>query len=135
MRRLDIVGHPLCLSLFEGDDRVGESIPYKSWLYHAVPIRLPGPRAWWVLLKLVGRRYPLVVYLRGSTPFLFLGLTSRLAAAKFVEGEPIIDRNLKPLEELLGPMTDRQPRLRVQREAAHALLCSSERGHAPGRKS
>ena len=133
--RLDVVGHPLCLSLFEGDERVGESIPYKSCLYHALPVRPPGPRSWWLLLKLLWRRYPLVVYLRGSIPFLFLGFTSRLAAAKFVEGEPVIDRYLKPLEELSGPVTERQPSLRVHCEALRRvrILLSSQKA-SPGPK-
>jgi len=84
-------------------------------------------------LKLIGRHYPLVVYLRGSIPFLFLGLTSRLAAAKFIEGEPVIDRCLKPLEKLFGPVSERQPSLCVQPEtssAARALLFSE--GARPG---
>ena len=132
--RVDVVGHPLCLSLFEGDDRVGESIAYKSWLYHDLPVRPPGPRACWVVMKLLIRRYPLVVYLRGSIPFLFLGLTSRLTASKFIEGEPVIDRHLKPLEELLGPIQERQPSLHVQPEAAvlrRSLLFSEQTRRGP----
>jgi ADP-heptose:LPS heptosyltransferase len=123
--RLDVVGHPLSLGLLQGDDRVKESIAYKSWLYHALPVRLPGPWSCWVVMKLLARRYQLVVYLRGSIPLLLLGLTSRLAAAKFVEGEPVIDRYFRPLEQLLGPISDRQPRLRVQPDvlrAVHAVL-------------
>jgi len=116
--RLDIVGHPVPLSLLEGDERIDRSFAYKSSLYHALPLVPPGPRSWWLLLKLLWRRYPLVVYLRGSFLFLPLGLTSRLAATKFVENEHVIDRYMKPIEQLLGPIPERQLRLHVQPEAA-----------------
>ena len=116
--RLEMVGHPLPLSLLEGDDRVDELIPYKSSLYHALPLFPPGPRCWWLLLKLLGRRYPLVVYVRGSFLFLPLGFISRLAATKFVPDEHVIDRYLKPLEELLGAIPERDPRLQIHPEAA-----------------
>ena len=95
-------------------------IPYKSALYHSLPLLPPGPRSWWLLLKLLGRRYPLVVYLRGSFLFLPLGLTSRLAASRYIEGEHVVNRYLKPIEELTGPVAERGLRLRIQREAARA---------------
>jgi ADP-heptose:LPS heptosyltransferase len=118
--RLEIVGHPVPLSLFDGDDRIDEAMAYRSALYHALPLRPPGPRSWWLLLKLLSRRYPLVVYLRGSFLFLPLGLTSRLAATKFVESEHVLDRYFKPLERLLGPTPRPQLRLHIDLEAAHA---------------
>jgi heptosyltransferase-3 len=116
--RLDIVAHPGPLALLEGDERLGQRIPYKTWMYHPAPIRPGGPRCWLLLLKLLWRRYPLVVYLRGTFPFLWLGLTSRLAAAKFVEGEPVVSRYLKALEPLLGHTRRPRPRLSVTPEAA-----------------
>src|SRR5438132_5336760 len=116
---LDIVGHPVPLSLLEGDERIRERIPYRSWLYHPSLIVPGGPRAWWLVLKLLRRRYPLIVYLRGTFAFLPLGLFSRLAAAKFVPGEPVIDRYLKSLQPF-GPVSSRQPQLRVAPDAATA---------------
>jgi ADP-heptose:LPS heptosyltransferase len=117
---LDIVGHPVPLSLLEGDERISERIPYRSWLYHPLLILPGGPRAWWLALRLLGRRYLLVVYLRGTFAFLPLGLFSRLAAAKFVPGEPVIDRYLKPLEPF-GPIVNRQPRVHVRASSAAAM--------------
>jgi ADP-heptose:LPS heptosyltransferase len=116
--RLEVVGHPVPLGLLEGDDRVDELIPYKSSLYHALPLLPPGPRCWWLLLKLLGRRYPLVVYVRGSFLFLPLCLTSRLAATKFIQDEHVIDRYLRPLEEILGAVPRRDPWLQVHPESA-----------------
>jgi ADP-heptose:LPS heptosyltransferase len=116
--RLDIVAHPIPLSLLEGDERVAGLFAHKSPLYHDLPLVPPGPRSWWMLLKLLWKRYPLVVYLRGTFLFLPLGLTSRLAATKFVEKEHVLDRNMKPIEQLLGPIPDRQLRLHIQPEAA-----------------
>ena len=60
------------LALLEGDERIHERIPYKSWLYHPLPILPPGLGKWLLVLRLLFRRYPLVVYLRGSFPFLLL---------------------------------------------------------------
>ena len=111
--RLDIVGHPTSLSLLEDDQRVAERIPYKSWLYHALPVLLPGINSWMIVLRLLRRRYPVVVYLRGSFPLLLLGITSRLGAAKFIPGEPVIERYLKPIESLWGPLPKRDPRLHL----------------------
>jgi heptosyltransferase-3 len=116
--RLDIVGHPVPLSLLDGDRRVDEQLCYKSSLYHALPLCPPGPRSWRLLLTLLSRRYSLVVYLRGSILFLPLGLTSRLTATKFVENEHVIDRYMKPIEQLLGAVPERQLRLHVRPEAA-----------------
>jgi heptosyltransferase II len=129
--QIDLIGHPGPLSLFEGDDRVGERMAYRTWLYHPLPILPGGPRTWWLLLRLLWRRYPLVVYLRGSFPFLLLGATSRLAAAKFVEGEPVVTRYLKALESVLGPVPRTRPRLRVDPEAgrfARELLAGGPAG-------
>jgi len=111
--RVDVLGHPTSLALLDGDDRVGERIPYRSWLYHPLPVLPPGPRTWALVAKLMWRRYPLVVYLRGSYSFLTLGLVSRLAPFKFVAGEPIVEQLLLPLESLYGPVTHSAPRLRV----------------------
>jgi len=112
----DIIGHPTPLSLLDGDDRIAQRIPYRSWLYHPLPIRLPGWKSWSLVLKLLWQRYPLVVYLRGSFPFLLLAATSRLAAAKFVPDEPVIARYLKPLESLFSPILNRDPRLQIKSE-------------------
>lgn len=114
--RIDIVGHPLPLALFEGDDRVAERIEYRSWLYHAMPMRPSGPRTIGLVLRLLARRYSLVVVLRGSFSFLPLGLFSRMTATKFVTGEPVVRRNLRSLESQLGPVPDRTPVLRVTEE-------------------
>jgi ADP-heptose:LPS heptosyltransferase len=114
--RLDIVGHPVPLQLLDGDERIGDRIPYRSWLYHPLPILPGGPRAWWLIIKLLARRYPLVVYLRGSSPFLWLGLTSRFAAIKFVKAEPVIRRYMKALERLFGPLPEPLPRLSVNED-------------------
>jgi heptosyltransferase-2/heptosyltransferase-3 len=127
--RLDVVGHPASLTLLEGDDRIGERLAYRTWLYHALPFRPGSFRTWLLVGKLLWRRYPLVIYLRGSFPFLLLGLTSRLAAAKFVEGEQTVDRYLKPLEAFLGPISPRQPRLHVDAglaDRARKLLSQKE---------
>jgi ADP-heptose:LPS heptosyltransferase len=131
--RLDIVGHPGPLSLLEGDERIGERFAYQSWLYH--PCRLFPPRwgEWVLAFRMLRRRYPLVVYLRGSFPFLLLALTSRVAAAKFLVAEPVITRYLKALESLFGPLPHPRPRLHVGAGAARcaeALLSGG--GHPPG---
>jgi ADP-heptose:LPS heptosyltransferase len=112
--RLDIVGHPLALSLLEGDDRIGERFEYSSWLYQPMWVSLPGWRSWRLILRLMRRRYPLVVYLRGSVPFLLVGLTSRLAATKYIVAEPVIDRYLKAIRKVCGPVRDFPPRLVVR---------------------
>jgi ADP-heptose:LPS heptosyltransferase len=118
--RLDIVGHPVPLSLLEGDERIGRRIPYRCWLYHDLPIRFPGPKAWLLALRLLRERYPLVVYLRGSLPFCLLGFTSRVTATKFVPGEPTIIRYMKPLESLYGPIKHPEPHLHVTPQALQA---------------
>lgn len=114
--RIDIVGHPGPLTLLEGDERLNERMPYKSWIYHPLPIRPGGPRVWALVWKLLRRRYSLVVYLRGSFPFLWLALTSRFAAARFLDGEPVVTRYLKVIEPFTGPVTNRQPHLSVPAE-------------------
>lgn len=116
--RLDIVGHPLPLSLLEGDERIGERLHYRSWIYHPLAVLPPGPRDWWLILKLLWRRYPFVVYLRGSHPFLFLGLTSRFAASKYIVAEPTIQRYHKALERVLGPVPVKPQYLHVTPESA-----------------
>jgi ADP-heptose:LPS heptosyltransferase len=115
--RLDVVGHPGPLSLLEGDDRVGERYVYRSCLYHPLPMRCPSFGDWRLIRQLRRRRYPLVVYLRGSFPFLFLGPGTCLGAAKFVPGEPVIERYLKPLEALFGPVPHTDPRLPIDATA------------------
>jgi heptosyltransferase-2/heptosyltransferase-3 len=124
--RLDIIGHPIPLSLLDGDDRVAERIAYGTWLYHPLPILPPHLRDWFVVFRLLRRRYRLVVYLRGSLPFLLLGLTSRIAATKFVVAEPVIMRYFRALESLFGPLPHLAPRLHIQADAARfadRLLC------------
>jgi lipopolysaccharide heptosyltransferase II len=96
--RLDIVGHPTVLTLLEADPRVGKRIPYTSVLYHGGALRLPGVAAWRLVRTLCKTSYPIVVYLRGSFPFLALAARGRFLAAKFVEGEPVIRRYLKALD-------------------------------------
>jgi ADP-heptose:LPS heptosyltransferase len=129
--RLDVVGHPVPLTLLANDARIGERIPYRAWLYHPRKWCIPGPSALLLVMKLLWRRYPLVVYLRGSGPFLFLGLTSRLAATKFIVAEPVITRYLKALETVLGPQGRPRARLAVYPDAARfaqKLLSSSDIG-------
>jgi heptosyltransferase II len=101
--QLDVVGHPAVLTLLDGDPRVAKRFPYTCCLYHGGPVRPPGLAAWRLVRELWSARYPLVVYLRGSFPFLLLGLRSRIVASKFVEGEPVIRRYLKPLNAAGDP--------------------------------
>jgi ADP-heptose:LPS heptosyltransferase len=117
--RIDIVGHPSPLTLLEADERLNERTPYKTWMYHPVPVRLGGPRTWALVWRLLRRRYPLVVYLRGSFPFLWLALTSRFAAARFIPGEPVVTRYLKAIEPFTGPVANRRPRLIVRAESQY----------------
>ena len=119
--RLDVVGHPVPLRLLTGDERIGERIPYASSLYHEPTGGAAETGRLSVVLRILRRRYPLVVYLRGSFPFLLLGTTSHLAAAKFVKGEPVITRYLKPVEQMVGPISHRQPRLHVDPDARHLV--------------
>jgi len=95
--QLDLVGHPAVLPLLDGDPRIQERFQYRSALYHGGRLRPPGLSAWRLMRRLWHVRYPLVVYLRGSFPFLPLAARSRFVAAKFVSGEPLIRRYLKPL--------------------------------------
>src|SRR5438105_11242137 len=46
---LDIVGHPVPLSLLEGDERIRERMPYRSWLYHPSLILPGGLRERWLV--------------------------------------------------------------------------------------
>ena len=98
--KLDIVGHPAVLTLLEDDPRIGDRFPYKSPLYHAGAITFPGRAAWRLIRSLRKRQYPLIIYLRGTFPFLLLATRSRFLSSKFVEGEPVIRRYLKPLGAL-----------------------------------
>jgi ADP-heptose:LPS heptosyltransferase len=128
--RIDIVGHPGPLTLLEGDERLNERTPYKTWMYHPLPVRPGGPRTWALVWRLLRRRYPLVVYLRGSFPFLWLALTSRFAAAHFRLGEPVVTRCLKAIEPFTGPVANRMPRLIVRAETqnfARELLAADGR--------
>jgi heptosyltransferase-2/heptosyltransferase-3 len=129
--KIDVAGHPVPLSLLEDDERIDQRFVYRSWLYH--PVRVPVPT--WselaLILRLVRRRYPLVVYLRGSFPFLLLGTVSPLIAAKFVAGEPVVDRYLRPLERQFGPVQTRLPRLRIA-ERASEQAAAIWRGGANG---
>ncbi len=95
--RLDIVGHPGALSLLEDDPRLDRRFQYRSVLYHAGVLRPPGLKAWRLIHRLRSDRYSLVIYLRGSFPFLLLAGRSRFVAAKFRPSEPVIRRYLKPL--------------------------------------
>jgi heptosyltransferase-2/heptosyltransferase-3 len=129
--QIDMVGHPVALALLDGDPRVNERLSYVSWLYHPVRPALPGLRAWQLIAKLVWRRYPLVVYLRGSIPLLLLGLRSRVAATKYVVAEPVIDRYLNALRPLGGLVAAYPPRLHVRPEnaaLARQLLGKEEPG-------
>ena len=103
LAQLDIVGHPAVLKLLENDSRLNARFSYKSSLYHKSSLRPPGFVAWRLVRELRKARYPLVVYLRGSIPFLVLGFQSRFVATKFVEGEPVIRRYLRPLGASLVP--------------------------------
>jgi len=76
-----------------------------------------GYKGLFLMLRLLGRRYQLVIYLRGSVPFLLLGLTSRLVATKFVAGESILERNTKPLRKILGDVDRPRTSLIVSKEA------------------
>jgi ADP-heptose:LPS heptosyltransferase len=132
--RLDLVAHPTPLALLEGDERLGQRFAYRSWLYHPLPILPAGLTGWGLVLRLLWRRYPLVVYLRGSFPFLLLGLTSRLAATKFIVAEPVITRYMKALEALFGPLPHPEPRLHVSGAAlrfAHDLLARADGSSGP----
>jgi ADP-heptose:LPS heptosyltransferase len=129
--RLDIVGHPGPLTLLDGDERIGERIAYQTWMYHPLPILPGGPRLWWRILKLLWRRYPLVIYLRGSFPLLWLGLTSRFLAARFVFEEPVVSRYLKALEPALGLVAKGRPRLHVPLEETRRARAILGEGSGP----
>lgn len=100
---LDLVGHPAVLTMVEGDLRIGARFQYKSVLYHDGSMRPPKFSAWRLIWNLSKRHYSLVVYLRGTFPFLFLALRSHFCAAKFVPGEPVVRRYLKPLRAFSTP--------------------------------
>ena len=100
---VDIVGHPAVLSLLNDDPRLSNRLPYKSTLYHPGPLRLPGLSAWKLIQDLKKTQHQLVVYLRGSFPFLLLAKHSHFVSCKFLEGEPVIRRYLKPLGALCKP--------------------------------
>jgi heptosyltransferase-3 len=132
--RLDVVGHPASLAVLSGDPRVGERFVFRSSLYHPVRVFHLRWREWLLVFKLLWRRYPLVVYLRGSFPFLLLGATSRVAATKFIIAEPVIVRYFNALEALLGPLPRFAPRLAVDPAAARfadGLLAAGDRRPGP----
>ena len=116
--QVDLVAHPDPLALLSADPRVAERFPHRSWLYHPLPVGLPGLATWLLVLKLLRRRYSLGVYLRGSLPFLLLGLTARLAAAVYRHGEPVTVRYLRALEPLFGPQPRSRTQLFIDRSAA-----------------
>jgi ADP-heptose:LPS heptosyltransferase len=101
--KLDVVGHPAVLTLLEDDNRILTRIPYQSALYHPTRLRPPSLSQLRVLAKLLRAHYSLVVYLRGSFPFLLLSIRSHFVATKFIEGEPVIQRYMKPLGANYGP--------------------------------
>jgi ADP-heptose:LPS heptosyltransferase len=80
-----------------------------------------------VIVNLTRRRYPLVVYLRGSAPFLLLGAGSRLAATKYVMNEHVVERYLKAIRPFVRDGRVRPPVLHLSPDAkrsAAALLGS-----------
>ncbi|HJT34363.1 MAG TPA: glycosyltransferase family 9 protein [Pirellulales bacterium] len=115
--KLDVVGHPLPLQLLAGDERINERIDYCCWLYHPLRPYPPGVKTLALVARLMCRRYPLVVCLRGSFSFLPLAFTSRLAATKFMEGEPVVRRYLRAIEAVVGPVKGSYPRLAVDLDA------------------
>lgn len=121
--KLDIVGHPAVLTLLDGDPRISNQFSYKSALYHPGPLSPPGLSQLRLIQKLLKTHYPLVVYLRGSFPFLSLAIRSHFVATKFVEGEPVIRRYLKPLGACLRPDDPLPvPSLRVSRDSREKLI-------------
>jgi ADP-heptose:LPS heptosyltransferase len=87
-----------------------------------------------LVFRLIQQRYPVVVYLRGSFPTLLLGITSRLVAAKFIPGEPVIARYLRPIETLWGPVPKHNPRLYLGDENirfARSLLFGGDAHEGP----
>ena len=95
---IDVCGHPVVLTLLEGDPRIQGRFSYISALYHDVPIGIPGVAHWKLIRQLWRTRYHAVVYLRGSFPFLLLAFQTRFYLSRFVEGEPVIHRYLKAID-------------------------------------
>jgi ADP-heptose:LPS heptosyltransferase len=132
--RIDVVGHPVPLTLFEADSRIDGRFPYRSCLYHPLSILPPTLSEIRLVWQLLTRRYSLVVYLRGSFPFLLLGLVSPLAAAKFLQAEPVTERYLKPIKALIGPVASPRPSLRVGRDAYAKAERFFSKGTIAGRR-
>lgn len=130
--KIDVVGHPLPLDLLVADERINERIAYRSWLYHPLPPLPPGVRTLALVARLMWRRYPLVVCLRGSFSFLPLAFSSRFTATKFVEGEPVVRRYLRAIEAVAGPVRSGYPRLTiapdVREQARHYLATLGDSG-------
>lgn len=121
--KLDIVGHPAVLSLLDGDPRIADRFSYTSPLYHAGAINFPRVSAWKLIKTLHRKNYPVVIYLRGSFPFLLLALRSHFLSSKFVEGEPVIRRYLKPLGAPCAPNDPLPlPSLHVSRTSCEIVL-------------
>ena len=95
--KLDLCGHPAVLTLLEGDSRIDRRFAFSSALYHEAPIRIPSFGDWKMIRQLWRAQYPIIVYLRGSFPFLLLALRSPFFSSKFVEGEPVICRYLRAI--------------------------------------
>lgn len=130
--KIDVVGHPLPLELLAGDERIHQRIGYRSWLYHPLVPHPPGVKTLALVARLLWRRYPLVVCLRGSFSFLPLAITSRFAATKFVEGEPVVRRYLRAIEAVVGPVKSGYPRLKVAPDAReHARRYLATLGEGP----
>jgi heptosyltransferase-2/heptosyltransferase-3 len=100
---IDILGHPAVLTLLDDDPRLSGRFAYKSTLYHAGALRPPGFATWTLIRELRRKQYQLIIYLRGSFPLLFLARHSQFISCKFLEGEPVIRRYLKPLGALKEP--------------------------------
>ena len=114
---IDMVAHPVPLSFFDGDARIRERIVYRSALYHAVPFLPPSWNEWKTVVSLARRRYPLVVYLRGSAPFLLLGARSRFAATKYVMNEHVVERYLKAIRPFVRDARQRPATLHLSADA------------------
>jgi ADP-heptose:LPS heptosyltransferase len=121
--KIDLVAHPATLALFEEDSRITTLLPYKSSLYHDTALTPPGRGALKLTYALWRLRYPMVVYLRGSFPFLLLAMRSRFVSAKFLKGEPVIQRYFKPLGVTFAPGSAYpRPRLHVSPTSRNLVL-------------
>lgn len=121
---IDLLAHPAVLTLLDGDSRINNRLPYVSSLYHVVPLRPPGLAGWRLAFSRQLADYSLVVYLRGTFATLPAAARCRTVAAKFVEGEPVITRYLRPLGEHPVNGALPQPRLHVRPETVTRLRAS-----------